>query len=173
MWDRPMIARGLAELARAHSFQRGGSFQFQAAIAALHATAPTFEATEWPAVLRLYDVLLQRQPSALIALNRAIAVDRVRGPEAALAALDAIPLADDLTGDVGGYVYFHTARSDILARLDRLDDADAALDRAIGCSTNESERSFLRRRRQDLREAGQYIVVQEEGPLSVPPRRSS
>ena len=111
-----MIARGLAELARAHSFQRGGAFQFQAAIAALHATAPTFEATEWPAVLRLYDVLLQRQPSALIALNRAIAVDQVHGPAAALDALDAIPDADDLTGNVDGYVYFHTARYDVLAR---------------------------------------------------------
>ncbi len=129
VWDQPMIARGLAELARAHSFQRGGAFQFQAAIAALHATAPTFEATDWPAVLRLYDVLLQRQPSALVALNRAIAVDRVHGPGAALAALDAIPHADDLTGDVDDYVYFHTARSDVLARLDRLDAADAALER--------------------------------------------
>ncbi len=152
LWDQPMIARGLAELARAHSFQRGGAFQFQAAIAALHATAPTFEATDWPAVLRLYDVLLVRQPSALVALNRAIAVDRVHGPLAALAALDAIPHADDLTGDVSEYVYFHTARSDVLARLDRLDAAHAALDRAITCSTNESERSFLRRRRQDLHE---------------------
>ena len=145
-----MIARGLAELARAHSFHRGGAFQLQAAIAALHATAPTFEATDWPAVLRLYDVLLVREPSALVALNRAIAVDRVHGPAAALAALDAIPQADDLTGYVDDYVYFHTARSDVLARLDRLDDADAALDRAIECSTNEAERSFLRRRRQDL-----------------------
>ncbi len=152
LWDQPMIARGLAELARAHSFQRGGPFQFQAAIAALHATAPTFEATEWPAVLRLYDVLLQRQPSALVALNRAIAVDHVHGPAAALAALDAIPQADDLSGDVNGYVYFHTARSDVLARLGRVDAAAAALGRAMECSTNESERSFLRRRRQDLRE---------------------
>ena len=152
LWDQPMVVRGLAELARAHSLQRGGPFQFQAAIAALHATAPTFEATDWPAVLRLYDVLLQRQPSALIALNRAIAVDHVHGPVAALTALDAILEADDLTGDVSGYVYFHTARADVLARLDRVDDAAAALDRAIECSTNESERSFLRRRRHDLNE---------------------
>jgi RNA polymerase sigma-70 factor, ECF subfamily len=151
MWDQPMIARGLAELARAHSFQQGGTFQFQAAIAALHATAPTFEATDWPAVLRLYDVLLHRQPTALVALNRAIAVDRVHGPLAALAALDAIPLADDLAGDVNDYVYFHTARSDVLARLDRVDEADVALGVAIECSTNDSERSFLRLRRQELR----------------------
>jgi RNA polymerase sigma-70 factor, ECF subfamily len=152
LWDQPMIARGLAELARAHSFQRAGPFQFRAAIAALHATAVTFETTDWPGVLRVYDVLLHRQPSALVALNRAIAVDRVHGPAAALDALDAIPEADDLTGDVNGYVYFHIARADVLARLDRLDDATTALDRAVVCSTNEAERSFLRRRRQDLRE---------------------
>ena len=144
--DRPRARRpGESPLVR-----RGGPFQFQAAIAALHATAPTFAATDWPGVLRLYDALLQRQPSALVALNRAIAVDHVHGPTAALDALDAIRQADDLIGDVDGYVYFHTARSDVLARLDRLDDADAALDRAIDCSTNESERSFLRLRRQDL-----------------------
>jgi RNA polymerase sigma-70 factor (ECF subfamily) len=101
-------------------------------------------------VLRLYDVLLRRQPNALVALNRAIAVDRVHGPAVALAALDAIAQADDLTGDVDGYVYFHTARADMLARLDRRDEAAFALDRAIECSTNESERSFLRRRREDL-----------------------
>jgi RNA polymerase sigma-70 factor (ECF subfamily) len=116
----------------------------------LHVTAPTFEATDWRAVLRLYDVLLQRQPSALVALNRAIAVDHVHGPAAALVALDAIPQADDLTGDVNGYLYFHTARAEVLAQLDRLDDAAVALNRAIECSTNESERSFLRRRQQDL-----------------------
>jgi RNA polymerase sigma-70 factor (ECF subfamily) len=150
MWDQPMIVRGLAELARAHSMQRAGPFQLQAAIAALHATASSWEATDWPGVLRLYDVLLQRQASALVAMNRAIALDRVHGPVAALAALDAIPDADDLTGDVTGYVYFHTARSDVLARLGQHEAANAALEIALECSTNESERSFLRRRQHDL-----------------------
>jgi RNA polymerase sigma-70 factor (ECF subfamily) len=149
-WDRSMIARGLAELARAYSFHRAGPFQFRAAIAALHATAATFEVTDWPGVLRLYDVLLDHEPSALVALNRAIAVDHVHGPVPALAALDAIPEADDLAGDVQRYVYFHTARADVLAQLGRHHDAGAALDRAIECSTNESERSFLRRRQQEL-----------------------
>lgn len=86
----------------------------------------------------------------LIALNRAVAVDRVHGPGAALAAHDAIPYADHLTGHVNDCVYFHTARSNVLARLDLLDDAERALDLAIECSSNESERSFRRRRRQDL-----------------------
>ena len=153
-WDQPMIARGLAELGRAHSLHRGGAFQFQAAIAALHVTAPSFEATDWPAVLRLYDVLLRHRPTALVALNRAIAVDGVHGPAAALAALDAISQADDLAGNVDGYVYFHTARSDFLARLDRPAEAVVALHRAIECSTNESERSFLRRRGERLGDGG-------------------
>lgn len=149
-WDRPMIARGLAELARAHSLQHGGPFQIQAAIAALHATAPSFDTTEWSSVLRLYDVLLQRQRSALVALNRAIALEHVHGPSAALAALDAIPEAEDLDGDVEDYVYFHSARAELLARLDRTHEAAAALERAIACSTNESERSLLRHRRHEL-----------------------
>lgn len=150
-WDRSMIGRGLAELARAHSFHRSGPFQIQAAIAALHATAPSFDATEWTSVLRLYDVLLQRQRSALVALNRAIALEQVHGPDAALAALDAIRLAEDLDGDVGSYVYFHSARADVLARLNRPEDAAAALDDAIDCSTNEAERSLLRHRQHELR----------------------
>lgn len=150
LWDRSMIARGLAELARAHSLRRGGPFQLHAAIAALHATAPTFDATDWRAVLRLYDVLLQRQPSVLVALNRAIAVDRVHGPGVALVALDGIERADDLVGDVADYVYFHSARSDVLARLDRVDEARDALERAIDCSSNDSERSVLRRRQHEL-----------------------
>ena len=96
-------------------------------------------------------------------MNRAIAVDRVHGPAAALAALDAIPQADDLTGNIDGYVYFHTARSDVLARLDRADDAAVALDRAIECSTNESERSFLRRRQQKSNQAIASIETAQEG----------
>ena len=161
-WDRSMIARGLAELARAHSFHRGGPFQIQAAIAALHATAPSFDATEWSSVLRLYDVLLARQRSALVALNRAIALEQVHGPDAALAALDAIPHAEDLDGDLDGYVYFHSARADILARLDRLEDAAVALDNAIDCSTNEAERSLLRHRRHQLSSGGSLVAHPSE-----------
>ena len=89
-WDQAEIARGLAELARAHAMGRAGPYQFQAAIAALHATAPSVEQTDWPAVVRLYDVMLGQQPSAIAALNRAVAVSHADGPAAGLAAVDAI-----------------------------------------------------------------------------------
>ena len=145
-WDRAAIGRGLAELARAHAFQSGGMFQFQAAVAALHATAPSFDATDWASVVRLYDVMLRREPSALIALNRAIAVGRLDGPAVGLRALDAIPLADDLDGDLDDYVYFHSARAEALADLGRHEESRRAYRRAISLSANESERTQLERR---------------------------
>ncbi len=145
-WDQATIGRGLAELARAHTLQSGGMFQFQAAVAALHATAPSFEETDWASVVRLYDVMLRREPSAVIALNRAIAVGRLDGPAVALRALDAIPLADDLAGDLDDYVYFHSARAQALAELGRHDESRLAYRRAITLSANASERSELERR---------------------------
>ena len=145
-WNQATIGRGLAELARAYTFQSGGMFQFQAAVAALHATAPSFEETDWASVVRLYDVMLRREPSALIALNRAIAVGRLDGPGVALRALDAIPLADDLAGNLDDYVYFHSARAEALAELGRRDESRVAYRRAITLSTNASERSQLEQR---------------------------
>lgn len=145
-WNAATIARGLAELARAHSFRSAGMFQFQAAIAALHATAPSFETTDWAGIVRLYDVMLRRQPGALIALNRAIAVGQLHGPAAGLQALDAIPLADDLDGDLDDYVYFHSARAESLADLGHHDESRAAYRRAIALSASEAEREHLRRR---------------------------
>lgn len=145
-WNQATIRRGLAELHRAHSMHSAGMFQFQAAVAALHATAPSFEATDWAGVVRLYDVMIRRRPTALIALNRAIAVGYVDGPDAALRALDAIALADDLDGDLEEYVYFHSARGEVLAELGRLDDSQAAFRRAIALSTNSSERTQMEQR---------------------------
>lgn len=146
-WDRSRIDRGLAALSRAHAGQRGGPFQFHAAIAALHATARSFAETDWSGIVRLYDILLRRQPTALLALNRAVAVAEAEGAEVGLFALDAIPQADDLGGDLDDYHYFHTARAELLARLDRADEAVAALDRALACCDNDAERRHLERRR--------------------------
>lgn len=152
-WDSHTIARGLAELARAHALRSAGMFQFQAAVAALHATAPSFEATDWAAIVRLYDVMLRRQPLALIALNRAIAVGQLKGPRHGLAALDAIPLADDLDGDLDEYVYFHSARAEALADLGRREESRQAYRRAIDVSTSQPLREHLERRVRVLAES--------------------
>ncbi len=149
-WNRGTIARGLAVLARAHAQRNAGMYQFQAAIAALHATAPSFEETDWNAVVDLYDVMLRRQASALIALNRAIALGQRDGPGAALVALDAIPLADDLDGDLDDYVYFHTARAEALGELGRHDESRAAFRRAMQVSSNVAERAHLQSRSDGL-----------------------
>lgn len=150
LWDRVRIDRGLGALTRAHAAQRGGPFQFHAAIAALHATAPSFDRTDWQAIVRLYDVLLRRQPTALLALNRAIAVAEASGPDVALFALDSISQADDLQGDLTNYHYFHTARCEMLSRLGRADEAVVAIDRALACCENEAERRHLSDRRAAL-----------------------
>ena len=102
-WDRHKVERGLAHLATAYELHEAGPFQLQAAIAAVHATATSFEATDWPLIVRLYDALLRRQPTAVVALNRAVAVSYADGAECGLRAL--APLGDELST----YPYFHSA----------------------------------------------------------------
>lgn len=149
-WDCQQIDRGLAVLGRAYAARHAGLFQLHAAIAAKHATAPSFSDTDWAGIVRLYNGLLRRQPSALLALNRAIAVAEAVGPEQALVALDAIPLAEDLDGDLVAYPYFHAARGECLARLGRNAEAVAALEQAQQCCSHEAERRHLERRREAL-----------------------
>ncbi len=149
-WDQEKIARGLAMLAEAHAGRAIGSYQLQAAIAALHVTAPSFERTDWPSIVRLYDAILARTPSAVVALNRAVAVSHADGPAVGLAAIDAIPSADDLDGDLADYPYFYSSRAELLARVDRLDDARLAFERALALSTSDAQSHHLRRRLADL-----------------------
>ncbi|WP_088315365.1 RNA polymerase sigma factor [Kineosporia sp. R_H_3] len=138
-WDRSLVAEGQA-LVRA-CLRRGapGPYQVQAAIAAVHSDAPSGDATDWRQVLDLYDLLLRLTPTPVVALNRAVAVLHVEGPQAALDALDGLPL-DRLH-------LFHATRADVLARLGRARDARAAYDRALALATNGAERRFLRGRR--------------------------
>ncbi len=150
LWDRTRIDRGLAALSRAYALRRGGPYQFHAAIAALHATASTFDETDWRGIVRLYDVLLRRQPTAVLALNRAVAVAEAEGASAGLFALDAIEFADDLIGELDEYHYFHTARAELLARLGRRSEAIDAVDRALACCNNEVEQRHLSQRRAAL-----------------------
>lgn len=149
-WDQKRIDRGVAVLGSVRGGTKAATFQFHAAIAALHATAPSFGETDWAGIVRLYNGLLRRWPTALLALNRAIAVAEAIGPSDGLLALDAIPLADDLEGDLASYPYFHAARGECLARLHRNPEAAVAFEQALECCDNAAERRHLERRRDEL-----------------------
>lgn len=116
-----------------------GRFALQAAIAALHATAPSYDETDWEQILVLYDELLRRWPSPVVALNRAVAVAMVHGPAAALAEVDALERDPRLAG----YRYLPAVKADLLRRLGRAADAAAAYERAITLTANEAERGYL------------------------------
>jgi RNA polymerase sigma-70 factor (ECF subfamily) len=140
-WDRTRINHGLAHLAKAYDLHTAGPFQLQAAIAAVHATAPSFEATDWPLVVRLYDALVRREPTAVVALNRAVALSYADGAENGLRAL--APLADELAT----YPYFHSALAELLLRAGRRADATYAFDDALRWCHNDAERRHLAARR--------------------------
>ncbi|WP_433297757.1 RNA polymerase sigma factor [Actinoplanes sp. CA-030573] len=139
-WDRSLIRGALARLARAAAQNRPGPYQLEAAIAALHALAPSYPDTDWPAVRRRYDDLLVLCPSPVVLLGRAVATGFVDGPAAALAEVDA--LADRLAG----YRLWHATRADLLARLNRTAEAREATRRALALATNAAERELLARR---------------------------
>ena len=151
LWNRALIAEGLALVERALSSRRFGPYSLQAAIAALHAEAATADATDWPQIVGLYDVLVRADPSPVVELNRAAAVAMRDGPEAGLALIDAI-LA---RGDLVDYQFAHSARGEFLRRLGRTEDARAAFERALALTNQETERRFLKRR---LLEAGREAL---------------
>jgi RNA polymerase sigma factor (sigma-70 family) len=137
-WDRARIARGLSVLDRASLLRRGGPYQLQASIAACHARAATWEATDWPRIIAHYDALTEIAPSPVIALNRAVAIGLAHGPTAGLAALDAIDASA-----LRGYHLLPAARADFLRRLDRLPEAAGEYRRALELADNPRERAFL------------------------------
>ena len=116
-----------------------GRFGIQAAIAAVHAEASTYDGTDWPQVLALYDELLRIWPSPVVALNRCVAVLMVSGPAAALAEVDEL----DASGRLAGYRYLPATRADLLRRLGRIDEAADAYRAAIALADNDAERAFL------------------------------
>jgi RNA polymerase sigma-70 factor (ECF subfamily) len=138
-WDRAEIAEGVALVHEALRRRPPGRFALQAAIAAVHAESPTWEATDWDEVVALYDVLGQVWPSPVVALNRAVAVGFARGPAAGLAELD--ELADE--PQIATYGYVAAARADFLRRLGRTADARVAYGEALVLTDNEVERRFL------------------------------
>ena len=123
-----------------------GPYQIQAAINAVHADADSFDATDWRQILALYDQLLAITPTPVVAMNRAIALAEVRGPQAALDILDRLDLA--------GYHLFHAARADLLRRLGRDDEASEAYALAANLATSQAERTFLIDRLETAQTAG-------------------
>jgi RNA polymerase sigma-70 factor (ECF subfamily) len=146
-WDRAMIAEGTALVERGLTSRRFGPFTLQAAIAAVHAEAPSAEATDWPQIVGLYDVLLRADPSPVIELNRAAAVAMRDGPCAGLSLIDAI-LA---RGDLADYHLAHSARADLFRRMGRRQEACDAYARALTLTRLEPERRFIERRLAELR----------------------
>lgn len=137
-WDGQMIAEGLALLDKAMRHRRPGPYQVQAAIAALHARAKTATDTDWGQIERLYATLEVMQPSPVVTLNRAVAVGKLSGPEAALGLL--APLAERLDG----YFYYHGARGAFLDQLGRAEEARAAFGRAISLAGSAAEAAYIR-----------------------------
>lgn len=147
-WDQKQITEALPLVAQA--FRGGaGPFALQAAIAAAHCQAPRAGDTDWPQIVRLYDLLERAQPSPIVALNRAVAVAMAEGPRAGLALIDALAAADDLAN----YHLLHAARADLLRRLGSLPEAAESYLRALALVTNDSERRFLERRLREVRSA--------------------
>ncbi|ADH89464.1 putative RNA polymerase, sigma-24 subunit, ECF subfamily [Ancylobacter novellus DSM 506] len=138
LWNRPMIAEGLALLDKAMRHRRPGPYQVQAAIAALHARATTPEETDWAQIDLLYGTLEIMQPSPVVTLNRAVAISKLRGPEAALAMVE--PLGDKLSG----YFHYHGLRGALLMQLGRNKEAREGFMAAIGLATTPAEAAHIR-----------------------------
>ncbi len=149
-WDRTMIARGLAYLARANSGRRAGPYQTQAAIAALHATAADFASTDWSSIVGLYEVSDRQSPSPVVALNAAVAIGHARGPQRGLEALDLLADAPGAS-ELREYVYFHSARAEFLATLGLHQESADAFRQALQVSANSAEGEHLHTRLETMR----------------------
>jgi RNA polymerase sigma-70 factor (ECF subfamily) len=144
-WDAALIAEGHRLVReRLATREAPGRYQILAAISAVHTSAPNARDTDWSQVVALYDQLVRLDPSPIIALNRAIALAELDGPEVALADVDR------LEGRLAGYHAFHAARADLLRRLGRRQKSRAAYDRAIELAGNTAETAYLTRRRDEL-----------------------
>jgi RNA polymerase sigma-70 factor (ECF subfamily) len=149
LWDRERLGEGQALVERALRVRRPGSYQLQAAIAALHCEPERPEDTDWVQIALLYSELLRLQPSPVVLLNRAAAIGMAFGPEAGLKLLDEI----DTRGDLAGYYLAHAARADLLRRAGRRAEAAASYRHALNLCTNPVERRYLRRRLAEVADA--------------------
>jgi RNA polymerase sigma-70 factor (ECF subfamily) len=149
LWDRALIHEGIALVEGVLALRRFGAYTLQAAIAGVHAEAPTAAATDWGQIVAIYDALLRESPSPVVELNRAVAVAMRDGPQAALTLIDAI-----LEGGEGGllqdYYLAHSARADLCRRLGRVADARASYEKALSLALPEPARRFIARRLNEL-----------------------
>ena len=141
-WDHALIAEGVALVERALPLRAPGAYTIQAAISAVHAEAPDAASTDWAEIVGLYDLLLAREPNAVIELNRAVAVAMRDGPAAGLAVVDRL-LA---RGELNDYRLAHAARADFCRRLGKTTEARAAYQRALALTQQAPERRFIERR---------------------------
>ena len=146
LWNRDQIGEGIRLVEQALSSRRFGPYTIQAAIAAVHAEAPSADATDWAEIVGLYDALLGFDASPVIELNRAVALAMRDGPAAGLAIVDRI-LA---RGDLADYRLAHAARAELCRRLGRTADARGSFERALALTRQEPERRFLERRIAEL-----------------------
>ncbi len=146
LWNPELIAEGEALVLQALHSRRFGPYSLQAAIAAVHAEAPSLEATDWVQIVGLYDELLRLTPSPVIELNRAVALAMRDGPEAGLAQVDRLLAA----GELDNYHLAHAARADLLRRLDRREQARAAYRQALALAQQGPDRQFLQKRLEEL-----------------------
>ena len=146
LWDQDAIAEGCGLAERALKSRRFGPYSLQAAIAAVHAEAPSFAQTDWLQIAALYDVLVRADPPPIVRLNRAVARGFAFGFDQGLAALD-VALGD---GALDTYHLAHAARADLLRRLGRREEARASYERALELARQEPERRFLQRRVAEL-----------------------
>lgn len=142
LWDGALVTEGQSIVRQCLRRGRPGPYQLQAAINAVHSDAPSTAATDWRQILQLYDQLLTLTPTPVVALNRAVAVAEVEGPEAALALVDELGL--------DGYHVLHAIRADLLRRLGRTAEARSAYGTAIALTGNKPESDFLTRRQREL-----------------------
>jgi predicted RNA polymerase sigma factor len=162
-WDRLLIQRGLAALAKAEELSDSpGSYALQAGIAACHARAFTAEATDWARIVQIYDQLIEVAPSPVVALNRAVALGMALGPESALEAVD------DLVNEpsLKSYYLLPSVRADLLQKLGRLDEARAEFLRAAGLTRNAREQKLLEER-------ATSVAAPPAAPGSGPPARAA
>jgi RNA polymerase sigma-70 factor (ECF subfamily) len=146
LWDREMISEGLALVEQAFSSKPPGAYALQAAIAALHAEADRFNATDWAQIATLYTMLLRINPSPVIELNRAVAIAMHQGPEAGLRHIDAIFARGDLTD----YHLAHSARAELCRKAGRITEARASWERALALTRQEPERRFIEKKLREL-----------------------